>query len=181
MFAIRQGPSEMPQPPEEIAKRTMTKHGRKVDVATGTTIAEKKKSLDVKETSMRRTIPVAGKMTVDAKKGWPLGERNASVHETNPARIILWKPRPTDDGLPRMIATDDINAQQLVRGSLDISGMKVRRRRTVRIGSERRKKNPLGWTPTFQPNLRSVFLVDKYLVESSMASRRGRRDSKIKK
>lgn len=100
-------------------KRIMTKRARKADVATGTTIAERKKNLDVTEISIRRTILVAGKMMVDAKKGWPVGGQNVSVHETNPARIILWK-QPIDAGLPQTIVTDDTNVHQLVSGSLDI-------------------------------------------------------------
>jgi hypothetical protein len=67
----------------------MTKREIKADVATETIIAERRKSLDVTETSMRRTIPAVGKMMVDVKKGWPLGGQNVSVHETNPARIML--------------------------------------------------------------------------------------------
>jgi hypothetical protein len=45
----------------------MTKRGIKADV--GTIIAERRKSIDVTETSTRRTIPVVGKMMVDVKKG----------------------------------------------------------------------------------------------------------------
>ena len=47
----------------------MTKRGIKADVETGTIIAERRKSLDVTETSMRRTIPVVGKTMVNVRKG----------------------------------------------------------------------------------------------------------------
>lgn len=175
MSVIHRDPSEIPHPPEEIVKKIMTKCGRKADVATGTTIAETKKSLDVTEISMRMMIPVVGKMTVDAKKGWLLGEQNVSVHATNPVRIKLWNRCLIDAGLPEMIVTDDTNAQQLVSGSLDISGMKARRKRIVRIGKERKRKSPLGWTPISQLILRLVFLVDK-CPANSMASKRGKRE-----
>lgn len=59
--------------------------------------------------------------------------------------------------------------------------MKVRRKKIVRIGSEIRRKSPHGWTPTFPLILHLVFLVDKYLAENLMASRRGKKDSKLKK
>lgn len=174
--------SEIPQPPGEIAKRIMTKRGIKADVVTGTIIAEKKKSLDVTETSTRRTIPVVGKMMVDVKKGWPLAGQNVSVnvHETNLARTILWM-HPIDAGHPQMIVTDDTNALQLVSGSLDNLEMRVRRKRIVRTGSERKRRSPHGWTPTSPLILLQVFLVDKYLAENSTASRRGKRGSKTKK
>ena len=161
-------------------KRIMTKRGIKADVETGTIIAERRKSLDVTETSTRRTIPVVGKMMVDVKKGWPLGGQNLNVHETNLARIMFWK-HPIDAGLPQMIVTDDTNAHQLVNGSLDSLGMKVRRKRIVGIGSERKRRSPHGWTPTSPLILRLAFLVDKYLAENSTVSRRGKRGSKTKK
>ena len=157
----------------------MTKREIKADVGTGTIIAERRKSIDVTETSMRRTIPVVGKMMVDVKKGWPLGGQNVNVREINLARIILWKLQMIDAGPPQMIVTDDTNALQLVSGSLDNLGMKVRR--IVRTGSERKRKSPHGWTPTSPPILPLVFLVDKYLAENSTASKRGKRSSKIKK
>jgi hypothetical protein len=169
------GPNEIPQLPGEIVKRIMMKRGRKADVATVMIIAERKKSLDVTEISIRRMILAVGKMMADAKKGWPLG------NETNPARIMLWRLPPIDAGLPQMIVTDDTNARQLVSESLDILGTKVRRKRIVRIGSERRRKSPLGWTPTSPLILHLVFLVDKYLVENSTAFRHGKRVSKTKK
>jgi hypothetical protein len=132
----------------------------------------------VTEISIQKTILVVGKMMVDVKKGWPLGGQNVSVHETNPARTMLWRPQPIDAGLPQMIVTDGTNAHQLVSESLDILGMKARR---VRIGSEIRRKSPLGWTLTSPLILHLVFLVDKYLAENLTAFRRGKRDSKTKK
>ena len=156
----------------------MTKRGIKADVGTETIIAERRKSLDVTETSTRRTIPVAGKMMVDVKKGWPLGGQNVNVHETKLARIMFWK-HPIDAGLPQMIVTDDTNALQLVSGSLDNLEMRVRRKRIVRIG--RKRRSPHGWTPTSPLILRLAFLVDKYLAENSTVSRRGKRGSKTKK
>lgn len=104
-----------------------------------------------------------------------------NVHETNPARIMLWKLQPIDAGLPQMIVMDDTNALQLVSGSLDNLEMRVRRKKIVRIGSERKRKSPHGWTPTSPLILRLVFLVDMYLAENSTASRRGKRGSKTKK
>jgi hypothetical protein len=157
----------------------MTKRGIKAVVGTGTIIAGRRKS-DVTETSTRRTIPVVGRMMVDVKKGWPLGGQNANVHETNLARIMLWK-HPIDAGLPQMIVTDDTNAHQLVSGSPDNLGMKARRKRIVRIGSERRRRSPHGWTPTSLLIPLLGFLVDKHLAENSTVSRRGKRGSKTKK
>lgn len=133
------------------------------------------------EISIQKTILVVGKMMVDVKKGWPLGGQNVSVHETNLARTTLWRPQPIDAGLLQMIVTDGTNAHQLVSESLDILGMKARRKRSVRIGSEIRRKSPLGWTLTSPLILHLVFLVDKYLAENSTAFRRGKGDSKTKK
>ena len=158
----------------------MTNRGIKADVGTGTIIAGRRKSLDVTETSTRRTIPVDGKMMVDVKKGWPHGGQNVNVHETNLARIMLWR-HPIDAGLPQMIVTDDTNALLLVSGSLDNLGMRVRRKRIARIGSERRKRSRHGWIHTSPLILRLEFLVDKYLAENSTASRRGKKGSKTKK